>query len=116
MTESGAPPQADLDVLKDQGIAALLITGCNAALRVFRIHEDQNAAVDQPISTVRSAVLELFERHDQVVLAFVEGVFYFPCPPDLTAHKTSHSNTQFQPFSSIMLSIHINTLLGDGFQ
>ncbi|MFP6687190.1 MAG: hypothetical protein VB934_20890, partial [Polyangiaceae bacterium] len=76
-TQVSPTDDVDADVLKDQTIAAQLIMGCNAALRIFRIHQEQNAAVEQPLKTVNAALGDLFERHDRVVLAYVEGVFYF---------------------------------------
>jgi hypothetical protein len=68
---------ADPDILHDQALAVQLINGCNAALRVFRIHQEANAAVDMPIQSLSGALEDLAERHDSVVLAHVDGAFYF---------------------------------------
>lgn len=71
-----APGAVDPNAARDQTLASQLLVGCNAALRVLRIHDDANEAVQKPLEALQKVLQELSERHPRVVLAVVEGVFY----------------------------------------
>ncbi len=77
-----APPVAPVaaspesDALKDQAAAASVIVSCNAALRTFKIHSADNAAIERPLESLMANVETLVKRRGKVVIAQVEGVFY----------------------------------------
>ncbi len=72
------PPSSSrtLDPHNDHAMAAQIIIACNAALRVFRIHTTDNAAINKPLDSLTAALEALASRHRRVNLGQVEGVFY----------------------------------------
>jgi response regulator RpfG family c-di-GMP phosphodiesterase len=71
-----APGSVDPNAARDQALAGQLLVACNAAMRVLRIHDEANEAVQKPLEGLAKLLEELSERHPRVVLAVVEGVFY----------------------------------------
>ncbi len=66
----------ELDAASDQAVAAQVITACNAALKIFRIHSTDNKAVEQPLRSIIHGLTQLRDRHAKVVIAYVEGLYY----------------------------------------
>ena len=67
---------ADQQRALEQQVANQIITGCNAALKVFRIHASGNQAVMQPLRTLTAGLELLCAQQPRVMLACVEGIFY----------------------------------------
>ncbi|MBM4358478.1 MAG: hypothetical protein FJ096_10265 [Deltaproteobacteria bacterium] len=75
MTQT-APAAVDPSAARDQALAGQLLVACNASMRVLRIHDEANEAVQKPLGGLAKLLEELAQRHPRVVLAVVEGVFY----------------------------------------
>ncbi|MBM4373916.1 MAG: hypothetical protein FJ095_02445 [Deltaproteobacteria bacterium] len=76
MTQPTVPSMVDPTAARDQNLAGQLLVAANAALRVLRIHNDANDAVQKPLENLRKILEEIGERRPRIVLAVVEGVFY----------------------------------------
>lgn len=72
-TESGSGEQQRV---LEQQVANQIITGCNAALKVFRIHASENQAVMQPLRMLTAGLELLSSQQPRLMLACVEGIFY----------------------------------------
>lgn len=74
---SHATDSLESSALREQSHARQLLVGCNAALRVLRLHNELNDAVSKPMASLHAHLVELTEKNSRVVLAVVERVFYF---------------------------------------
>ena len=72
----GPPSTPETAALRDQASACSILVGCNAALRTFKIHSADNAAIERPLESLIGNVKTLVGSRGKVVIAQVEGVFY----------------------------------------
>lgn len=107
------PGAVDPNQARDQALAAQLLVSCNAAMRVLRLHDDSNEAVQKPLEGLSKLISDLSERHPRVSLAVVEGVFYL----DTTRIRLSTAQLPVaQQFAEELAARGVGGLSFDGAQ